>query len=154
MSEITLLGSSNIEHRLQILTALYSQAEEKINHIDESRQRNMNYALVIFAGLFGLGIGLNNVVYQLYISTAIFIVMCIFSLWDRRLHKFSHGWQSSSSTFCVKISEVINSPDQDITFLRYQVDGEKKAEWFSFQPMIFYALVLGGLISFFIFLLL
>jgi len=154
MSEITLRGSGNVEHRLKILSALYSQAEEKINHIDESRQGNMNYALVIFAGLFGLSVGLNNRVYQLYISITIFIVMCIFCLWDRRLHKISHGWRSSSSTFCQTISEVINNPDQDITLPRYRADGEKKAEWFSFQPMIFYALVLGGLISFFIFLLL
>ena len=152
MNEITLLGSSDIEHRLQVLSTLFNQAEEKINHFDESRQRNLNYALVIFAGLFGLGVGLSNHVYQLYISVIIFTVMCIFCLWDRRLHRFTHGWQISSSTFCMKTSEVINRPDQDITFLRYQVDGEKKAEWFSFQPMIFYALILGGLISFFIFL--
>jgi hypothetical protein len=152
MSDITLLGSSNVEHRLQILSALYSHAEEKINHIDDSRQTNMNYALVIFAGLFGLGIGLNNLVYQLYISTTILIVMCIFCLWDRRLHELSHGWRSSSSTFRVKTSEVINNPDQDITFPHYRADDEKKAEWFSFQPMIFYTLVLGGLLSFFIFL--
>jgi hypothetical protein len=67
------------------------------------------------------------------------------------LHKISHGWPSSSSTFCKTISEVINSPDQDITFPRYRADGEKKAEMVAFQPMIFHALVLGALISFFIF---
>ena len=151
MTEITLLGSSDIEHRINILSILFKQAEEKINHIDESRQRNMNYALVIFAGLFGLGIGLDNLAYQLYISTTILVVMLIFCFWDRRLHKISHGWQSTSRAFCSIIASVINCPDQDISFLHYQSDGEKSAEWKSFQPMIFYTLVLGGLISFFIF---
>jgi len=151
MTDITLLESSDIEHRIGILSILFNQAEEKIRHIDESRQRNMNYALVIFAGLFGLGIGLDNLVYRLYISTTIFIVMLIFCLWDRRLHKISHGWQSSSFTFCRKIGEAMNNPDQDISFPRYRADAEKRVEWRSFQPMIFYALVFGGFISFFIF---
>jgi len=153
MNEVTLLGSSDIEHRLQFLSTLLIQAEEKINHIDESRQRNLNFALIIFAGLFGLGIGLNNLVYKLSISTAIFILMCIFCLWDRRLHRISHGWQSARSTFCASISEVINTPKKDITFPRYRADGERKAEVFSFQPIIFYALVVGGLISFAVFIL-
>ena len=91
MNEITLFGSSNVEYRLQILSMLFNQAKEKIKHIVESRQRNMNYALFIFIGLFGLGIGLNNLVYKLSISIAIFLVMCIFCIWDRRLHKISHG---------------------------------------------------------------
>ena len=154
MRDITLLGSSDVEHRIDMLSLLFNQAQEKINHIDESRQRNMNYALVIFVGLVGLGIGLDNRVYQLFISAIISIVMFVFCLWDRRLHKISHGWQSSSFTFCRKIGEVINSPDQDITFPRYRADAEKRAECFSFRPMIFYALVLGGFISFPIFLLL
>jgi hypothetical protein len=151
-NEITLLGSSDIEHRINVLTTLLDQAEDKVNHIDESRQRNMNYALVIFAGLVGLGVGLNDLAYQLYTSVTLFVVMSIFCLWDRRLHKISHGWQGSSATFCREIGEVINKPDQDIAFPRYRADAEKRAEWFSFQPMIFYALVFGGVATFLMFL--
>jgi hypothetical protein len=145
---ITLKGSSNIEYRLRFLSALLSQSEEKINHIDQSRQTNMNYALIIFAGLFGLGIGLEDIFYKLSISTAIFVLMGVFCFWDRRLHKISHGWQCSSTTFCEITSNVINNPKKNFSFPRYREDCEKKAEWFSFQPVIFYALIFGGLISF------
>jgi hypothetical protein len=148
---ITLIGSKNIEHRVKFLSELLSQSEEKINHIDKSRQTNLNYALLIFAGLFGLGVGLNNIVYKLAISTVIALLMCIFCFWDRRLHKVSHGWQSTNKTYCEKSVDVINNPTKDITFPRYRTDSEKNAEWFSFQPIIFYALVLGGLLSFVIF---
>jgi hypothetical protein len=112
----------------------------------------MNYALLIFAGLFGVGVGLDNMVYKLAISTAIVLLMCIFCLWDRRLHKISHGWQSSNKTYCEMSAEVINKPTKDISFPRYSTDNEKNAEWFSFQPVVFYALVLGGLLLFLIFL--
>jgi hypothetical protein len=149
---ITLAGSKNIEHRLKFLSELLSQSEDKINHIDKSRQTNMNYALLIFAGLFGVGVGLDNMVYKLAISTAIVLLMCIFCLWDRRLHKISHGWQSSNKTYCEMSAEVINKPTKDISFPRYSTDNEKNAEWFSFQPVVFYALVLGGLLLFLIFL--
>jgi hypothetical protein len=154
VDEITLLGSSDVEYRINLLSTLLDQAEDKVNHIDDSRQRNLNYALAIFAGLIGLGIGLDDFAYRLYISITLFIVMGIFCLWDRRLHKISHGWQSTASTFCRGIGEVINKPGQDTTFPRYRTDAEKRAEWFSFQPMIFYALVLGGLATFLMFLLL
>ena len=145
---ITFNGSDDIEYRLQFLSTLLVQSEEKINHIDQSRQTNMNYALLIFAGLFGLGIGLENIIYKLSISTALFIIMLFFCFWDRRLHKVSHGWQYTSSFYCKIISDVINEPKKKISFRRYLKDYEKKAEWFSFQPMIFYTLVIGGLISF------
>jgi len=49
-------------------------------------------------------------------------------------------------------AEVLNKPTKDISFPRYRADSEKDAEWFSFQPVIFYALVLGGLLSFLMFL--
>lgn len=151
MSQIRLLGSSDSERRLQFLSLLLSQAEESAKHIDESRHRNLNYALLIFAGLFGLGIGVSNLVYQLSISVAIVIVMSIFCFWDRRLHRIMHGWRSSASILRSKITEVINHPDQDIEFSHYRIEGEKKAEWFSFMPVIFYILVLGGLVSFLVF---
>ena len=150
---ITLVGSKDVEHRLKFLSELLKESEDKINHIDKSRQTNMNYALLIFAGLFGIGVGLDYIVYKLAISTAIVLLMCIFCLWDRRLHKISHGWQSSNKTYCEMSAALINSPTKEISFPRYRKDSEKKAEYFSFQPVIFYVLVLGGLLTYILFIL-
>ncbi|MEW6621200.1 MAG: hypothetical protein AB1422_18025 [bacterium] len=46
--------------------------------------------------------------------------------------------------FIEKASTVINDPTQEISFPRYLEEGEKTAEVFAFQPIIFYFLVLGG----------
>jgi hypothetical protein len=152
MKEMTLLGSSDSKQRIDFLTTLLNQADEKVKHIDDRRQTSLNYALAIFAGLIGLGIGLNNLSYRLYISVSLFLIMFLFSLWDRRLHKASHGVQASRATFSEKILEMINNPKKDITVPTYRSDCEKNAEWFSLLPTIFYILTLCGLISFFLFL--
>lgn len=151
MKEIVLSGSSDQKLRVDILSSLLTKAREKINHIDELRQRNLNYALIIFVGLFGIGMGVKNLEYKLFVSASIFLLMLIFASWDRRLHKINHGWRKTSSTLCQKICEIVNNPTQDISFRLYYKNGEKIAEWFGFLPVIFYALVLGSLISYFIF---
>jgi hypothetical protein len=148
---ITLVGSNNIEYRLNFLSVLLSESEDKINHIDQSRQTNMNYALLIFAGLFSLGVGSTNIPYIWTLSTIIVILMFIFCLWDRRLHRFSHGWQSSNETYIDMSVKVINDPTITVSFPRYRQDCEKNAKFFGFQTIIFIALVLGGLLSFVIF---
>ena len=149
---ITLAGSKNTERRLEFLSTLIKVADDKINRLDQSRQTNLNYALLIFAGLFSLGIGQENMVYKLAIAIAIIVLMCVFCLWDRRLHEISHGWRDSYKTFCDMSVEIINHPSTAVSFLRYSPESEKKAEWFSFQPVIFYFLVLGGVASCLIFL--
>ncbi len=151
MRQITLKGSSNIEHRLDFLMTLLKQADEKIKHIDDRRQTSLNYAMAIFAGLLGLAIGLNNFAYQLYISIALSLIMFIFCLWDRRLHKASHGLQASLITFREKIQETINSPRKNTEFPAYRSEYEKNAEWFSFLPIIYYVLIVSALLSSIIF---
>ena len=44
------------------------------------------------------------------------------------------------------ISEVINDPTKEITFVRYIEEAEREAENFSLQPMIFYLLVVASFI--------
>jgi hypothetical protein len=154
ITTITLSGSDdkeNIRNRIAFLTSLLNNSEEKRNHLDELRQKTMNYALLTFAGLFGFGLTLSTRFNSFYISIPLTLIMIIFCLLDGRLHKVGHGWQYSLRIFIEKMSEVINYPTKDITFLTYSVEGEKGAELLGFQRVIFYLLVLGGILSFFVF---
>jgi len=146
-----LKGTGCQEKRIELLTTLLTKAREKTDHIDEIRGRNMNYALLIFAGLFGVGMAVEHVLYQFSISTAIVSIMLIFTFWDRRLHKINHGWRRTGSLYCEKITEIINDPGKDVSFCQYYFEKKKKVEWFGFQPIIYYLLVLGGVSSHFIF---
>ena len=152
MGKITLLGSSDVENRIDLLRALFDQSDGSLKHVADWRQRNMNVALIIFLGLLGFGIQQDELVYQLSSSISVFIIMSVFAFWDRKLHKSSHVLHATRDTFGILMSQVINNPDQDISYHRYRSDCEKDAEWFSFQPIIYYLLILSGLVSFFAFL--
>ncbi len=151
MKEMTLKGSGNIKYRIDFLMALFNQADEKIKHIDDRRQRNLNYAMIIFAGLSGFAVGLDNLAYRLYITIALSLTMLVFCLWDRRLHEASHGLQASLVTFREKIQQIINNPGKNTEFSAYRSDCEKDAEWLSFLPMIYYLLIISASLSSLIF---
>jgi hypothetical protein len=151
MKETILKGTGCQDKRIELLTTLLTKALEKTNHIDEIRGRNMNYALLIFAGLYGAGIALEHVVYHFSISTAIVFIMLIFTFWDHRLHKINHGWRRTSSMYCKKITKIINDPEKDVSFCQFIFEKKERVEWFGFQPIIFYLLVIGGVSSYFIF---
>ena len=142
----TLFGSSNLERRTALITELLSNAENKSERLAELRLKNMNYALLTFAGLFTVSLGLleSNKLYSLLASVALFVMMIIFCCWDYRVHKHVHGWRLTRKVFVKLLTELINHPTKDATFLRYRKEGEKKAEPFSLQPCIYYLLVTGG----------
>jgi hypothetical protein len=147
MKEMTLKGSSDIKYRFDFLMALFNQANDIMKHIDDRRQTSLNYALAIFAGLLGLAIGINNLIYRLYITIALSLIMLIFCMWDRRLHKANHGVQASLRTYREKIQELINNPSKDLEFPTYRLDHEKDAEWFSFLPIIYYVLIVSAVLA-------
>ena len=151
MKEITLYGSSDPGRRIDLLTLLYNKAEAKVTHADTFRQRNMNYALVIFAGLIALGGKVEGTLPQIVVSITLFVLMLIFCVWDRRWHRTKHGWEYSGKLIYQKLSEVINDSAGDVTFPLYDKKGEETAEWFSLQPVVFYFLIAASLVSFFVF---
>ena len=151
MIEITLKGTSNPGQRIDLLTLLHSKAEEKVNHSDMFRQRNMNYALVIFAAFTTVGIKLDSHLSQALASLTLFTLIVIFCIWDRRWHKTKHGWEYSSQVFYEKMRDIINDPSQDVSYKLYYKEGEQTAEWFSLQPIVFYFLLAASVASFFIF---
>lgn len=136
--------TENIKHRISFLTKELNGAEKKEIYIGELRQKNMNYALVVFAGLFAFGLSFPTKIFSLAASLSLFLIMLVFCLLDRRYHKFIHGWRKTEKIIEKVISEVINNPKQDVEFPRYAEEGEREAEKFHLQPIIYYFLVLGG----------
>ena len=151
MKEITLKGSSDIGQRIELLSMLFSKAEEKVRHSDTFRQRNMNYSLVTFGAFMALGIRFDPFISRGILSGTLFVLMVIFCSWDRRWHKTKHGWDYSSRVYFQKMQEMVNDPDQDISFKLYYLEGEQSAEGSSFQPLVFYFLIVASVISFFLF---
>ena len=150
MTEITLARTADKSQRIQVLTMLYDKAEGKVLHADTFRQRNMNYAFVIFAGLVAGGIKLGNEVPHHILSATLTILMVIFAVWDRRWHKTKHGWDATSKTCYDSLVKLVNNPDQDLTLSTYKIKGEATAEWRSWQPIVFYFLVVASVASFWV----
>ena len=152
MKEIILhAGSNNIDDRINLLRNLFDKAEIRILHSDSFRQRNMNFAMAIFAGLFAVGLKTEGLFIHISLSITLFLLMLSFTIWDRRWHKTKHGWQESRNVFRTKLVELVNQPDMDISFFPYYKEAEKKAELDSWQPLLFYGLTVGAAISFIIF---
>ncbi len=151
MDDYTLLSGKDPDVRLQILTDLSERAEKRIIHSDTFRQRNMNFALIIFAGFIALGARIEGQVAHMLISGTLFVLMVIFILWDRRWHRTKHGWYETLSNLKEKIIQLANDPTVNIDFKLYYPQGEKAAELLSFQPMVYYFLTIGSILSFFIF---
>jgi len=150
-TSITLKASVDINRRIETLTLLFNKAEAKVNHADMYRQRNMNYCLVIFAGLIALGVNLNEYIAQVIISSTLLVFMLIFCIWDRRWHKVKHGWQGTAVTAYRNICNLTNNNDVEISFYLYEVDYEAKAEFDSWQPIVYYTLLASSLLSFLLF---
>ena len=108
----------------------------------------MNYALLIFAGLFAVSLKLPTQLYSLLASLTLFVTMVVFCFLDRRWHKIAHGWRKTRNITVSALTEVLNDPTKTVTVTRYARDGEGDAEIDSLQPMIFYLLVAGGFFHF------
>ena len=85
---------------------------------------------------------------QSIVSATLLIFMLIFCIWDRRWHKIKHGWQATAKDAYCNICELVNNKEQDIFMPLYKSSSERNAEAFSWQPIVFYFLVLGTALSF------
>jgi len=150
-TRIILKGNSKLKQRIDYLYKLFDNAERRVLHCDTFRQRNINYALLIFAGLFVLGENSKELIIHILISFSLLLLMISFTLWDRKWHKTKHGWQYTRNMFRDKLALLINNEKDNIEIFSYYKVGEDDAERDSFQPLLFYFLIIGSIGSFFIF---
>lgn len=151
--EFTLNGSkspANIERRISLLTELMRHADQQSFHISELRQKNLNYALFIFAGLFTFNMKFRPEINSFLISFALFVIMIVFCILDRRYHRHIHGWRRTKMEFVNRINDIINAPSRAVVYRRYWNVGEKTAEPVAPIPVIYYFLILGAIFSFFV----
>ena len=145
--EIRLTGATDDSPRTErfaFLMHLLDSAGAKVNHFDILRQRNLIAALAIFAGLAGLNLRLPSILAAVFGSVALCGVMAVFVIYDRRLHRYSEGWQGTRAMLAQHIQEVINHPEREITFIRYCSSFETNARALSLHPLFFFLLALGG----------
>jgi len=148
MNHIVLPKALSKDDKMKILCQVYNVVEQMIMHFDTLRQRNLNLAVVIFAGLCGLAVKLGSDVNQEVIPLAIMGIMLIFFLIDRKYHVYSHGFQGSSYQLIHKMAEVYNG--NAIEFDKYDYSYAKTAEWFSLQAIVYYFLIAAAALSYFI----
>ena len=147
-SPVTLDKTANMEKRITIITMLHDEAESRVLHCDTFRQRNMNYALAIFAGLIAVEIKIENVMPHYVISTILTILMIIFTVWDRRWHRTKHGWEATSLSSYKNLAKLVNGFDDPLTYNTYEAEAEETAEWPSLQPIVFYFLIVASIVAF------
>lgn len=138
----------NADRKVSFLSLLLDTAKTKGTEVAQLRQRNLNYALLIFGGLLAFSLQFASSWYSVWVSVSLLAMMCFFSLLDRRFHRYIHGWRETEKMFMDKITSVINDSHGDVEFVRYYKEGEEKAERFGLQPWITYLLVIGAVIHF------
>lgn len=148
-NEFSFPESLETEQKLKILTEIYNKSEETVMHFDNLRQRNLNLALIIFAGLFGLGIKVDIKEYQFILSIAITFLMIIFFIIDYKFHKRTHGFRGAANKLIKNMSEIENMTE--VKFQNYDNNYANKAELNSLHSIIYYALILGGLLTLLVF---
>ena len=129
---------------------MLNNAEVKMNHIDGLRQRNMNIAAIIFAAIFSFGLQSSVHAVRPFSLTGLTLIMLVFSLLDRRLHRFQHGWRKTRRRFVEALRDIINKPNDDVAVQRYYEEGEKEAERFALQPVLYYMLTLAAAVLLFL----
>lgn len=137
---------SNLQQRCEVLSDALKDAAQKGFHLSELRQKNLNYALLIFAGLFTFCLKFPTMPYTDIVSYALVALMALFCALDRRLHRFVHGWRETKKMLMMRITHVVSYPHYPICFRRYVREGEAKAEKFGLRPFVFYMLVLGSIL--------
>ena len=81
------------------------------------------------------------------VAIALLVIMIVFCLLDRRTHTYIHGWRATEKQFMELLSNLINKPEEDVSYLRYIKEGEKTAELFALQPIIYYLLDASAIIN-------
>ena len=151
---VVLAGSSNPESaelRTTLLAGYLRNVEEKVNHIDRLRDRNMSISVVIFAALFGFGARFATGSAALLLSSALGALMVVGCARDRRLHRISHGWRGTKRALHNVIAKSLSQPDAEISYPMYVPSAEAEAEWAGRQPVLCYLLIAGSAASWWIF---
>ena len=148
---INLKGNSNQEFRTSFITNLLNNAESKVNHLDGIRQRNLVVALAVFSGLFSFIMKSPDSKIALSITISLTTIMGMFFLLENRFRQYSRGWQKTKKNMVKCLEDIINNPEKDVSFPKYDISGESEQRSPSIIFKIYIVLILGCIFSFVVF---
>lgn len=141
---IDLNGSDDPGNRLTLLTALLASIDNKINHFDGLRQRNLILAMAIFAGISTFSLSASDQVQAVLTAVALMILMGLLWVLDHKLDRYNCGWQYTRSGTIRAMQAVVNQPKDDVSFPRYDVAGENHASRRGLKSLMHFLLLVGA----------
>jgi hypothetical protein len=153
--DIFLDSKSKIEKRIDYINLLIDNDHKRLVLIDSSRNSNLNYSLITYAAAFGASLKFLQDINPIIISSSLLFLSLAFFLRDYRLHQYSHGWTITITNHLKILSHLLNEPDHIQTTRIYYKKGEKRAnnfkELYSPTRLAYYILIIGSILTFFIF---
>lgn len=127
------------------LSVLFDYADKKTNEIVTQRSKNINYVLLIFAGLVGISFRFKDQhIPQLIVSVACFLLMLLYNFLDNRNHKYIHQWRKRRQNFTANKLSLIEGKKINNKYLQsdHEVDvTELNREQFTSPQRLIYHLL-------------
>ena len=143
---IELKASARLEQRISLITTLLNNADVKVNHFDGLRQRNLVMAMAIFAGLAGFTLRAPSSLQAIVTASALIVLMIAFLVLDHRLDKYNCGWQGTRKKFVRALRDVVNNPNDMVSFPQYHWRGERFATTTGLKSTIHVLLIAGSIL--------
>jgi hypothetical protein len=134
------------DEKIKYLSSLKNDALSFLIHIDQSRQRNLNITIIIFAGLFGISVNLKNIFAICLTYLVLTIIMAILRKHDFNNHKYSHGWRFTWLHMAHRINTVFENPKNPIQIELYREKAEQTIEIRSLIPIVYKCFFWGSVI--------
>lgn len=133
--------------KIEFIKQLIDNTVSRSISISQIRQRNLNFALLVFGAL--ITFTYSSLGEDLLIPISIFLPIVSIAFWltDHRHHKYIHGWAETQKLLEQSIKDLLNK-DHKIIVPRYSKIGEYSAERCIGQPLVFLLLFIGSLINF------
>ena len=77
--------------------------------------------------------------------------MIVFLIYERRLHRYSEGWQGTRAKLAEHIQDLVNQPQAELSFSRYYAEFEAGADRWSIHSRFIVFLAIIGPVFFFLF---
>ena len=143
---ITLRSSRSATERITFVQNLYDKAHDKVIHFDKLRHQVLNFAIVVFSALLAFVLKEDNISLQVIGCVGVAGLMVIFRYVDHRYHTYTHGFSGSMFVFNQVIAQLLNNPEEDISFFQYHTPSEEKVQQLSLQTIIYFALGVSALV--------
>lgn len=146
-NKIILSKNASLEEKLNLLRMLNQRVEEKINHFDGVRQQNLRYSILVFSGLVVFGFSIGQLVLRWFVAIGLTLLMTIFFLADKRLHRRTHAFRGTIYRSLQAISYLLSGGGDDITIWLYDKEAAEKAEKINLRLSLYCLLIAASILA-------